>query len=145
MDTDGITDSIDNCPDIGNPDQTDSDNDGLGNPCDNCPLHANADQADSDHSGVGDVCEPVSYEEKNHTVVPDIILKPNPASDFVIVQANYPVQVTLHNVLGINVKSKFIHQGDNVVIVEDLPPGLYIVRFGAERTIAMKKIIVQHP
>lgn len=61
---------IDNCPDIENPDQIDTDRDGLGNVCDddddndgildindNCPLIYNPDQTDSDGDGIGDVCE----------------------------------------------------------------------------------------
>ena len=68
---------IDNCPDIMNPDQADSDNDNIGDACDicpmdplddidadsicgdsdNCPLIPNFDQLDSDADGWGDVCE----------------------------------------------------------------------------------------
>lgn len=76
-DGDGICFSIDNCPDVPNPDQTDSDGDGIGDACDdtpcppgtdldgdgicdevdNCPLVYNPDQADIDGDGVGDVCD----------------------------------------------------------------------------------------
>jgi hypothetical protein len=36
-DNDGVSDDLDNCPYIPNPDQFDSDGDGLGNPCDDPP------------------------------------------------------------------------------------------------------------
>jgi hypothetical protein len=44
-DADGVRGSTDNCPEIGNPDQTDSDADGLGNECDDtaCPEYAVVD------------------------------------------------------------------------------------------------------
>ncbi len=77
-DRDGVDNSDDNCPDVENADQADSDGDGLGDACDqvvvgptdgdgdgaadgddNCPNVANADQADSDGDGIGDACEPV--------------------------------------------------------------------------------------
>ena len=69
-DSDGIADDDDNCPDIPNPDQIDSDSDGDGDACDddddndtvldaadNCPLVANLDQADRDGDGDGDLCD----------------------------------------------------------------------------------------
>lgn len=70
-DGDGVPDDMDNCPNIRNPDQTDSDGDGLGDACDddrdgdgvdndqdNCPDTPNADQGDVDQDGIGDACDP---------------------------------------------------------------------------------------
>jgi hypothetical protein len=69
-DGDGILDDTDNCPDVFNPDQIDTDGDGAGNACDtdddndgvldgsdNCPLQPNPDQTDTDGDGVGNVCD----------------------------------------------------------------------------------------
>ena len=68
-DSDGITNSSDNCPQMSNADQLDTDVDGLGNVCDddldgdgitnsrdNCPLVSNPNQSDSLDNGVGDAC-----------------------------------------------------------------------------------------
>ena len=69
-DGDGITDDIDNCPNVANLDQADLDSDGIGDACDddidgdgvlnvddNCPNAANPDQKDWDSDGIGDVCD----------------------------------------------------------------------------------------
>ncbi len=71
-DGDGVTDTEDNCPDVANPDQADTENDGLGDACDgdidsdgdgvpddddNCPLVANPSQLDTDEDGLGDACD----------------------------------------------------------------------------------------
>ncbi len=47
----------DNCPDIDNPDQIDSDNDGSGDACDNCVYVKNTLQKDRDEDGLGDTCD----------------------------------------------------------------------------------------
>jgi len=68
-DQDGIVDSIDNCPDVANPDQKDSDQDGIGDVCsdvdedgvpdslDNCIKNPNPDQNDIDEDQIGDACD----------------------------------------------------------------------------------------
>jgi|GEM_PF-5237505 len=56
-DGDTIPDDVDNCPDVANPGQEDSDEGGPGDVCDNCPTSANPDQTDSDGDGLGDACD----------------------------------------------------------------------------------------
>ncbi len=74
LDADGdyIPDALDNCTNVQNPDQADSDGDGIGDACpiyqdfdgdgvpdkeDNCPNIATSDFADRDGDGVGDPCD----------------------------------------------------------------------------------------
>ena len=70
-DGDDVAKKTDNCPDVANPDQADSDGNGVGDACDvpdddgdgtpnesdNCPSLSNPDQADSDSDGVGNACD----------------------------------------------------------------------------------------
>lgn len=76
-DGDGVADNTDNCPDISNPDQKDSDKDGFGDACDadyqdddkdgvinevdNCKAKYNPDQKDSDGDGIGDSCDKTPF------------------------------------------------------------------------------------
>ena len=56
-DSDMVCDDDDNCPDLSNGDQIDTDMDGYGDVCDNCPNIANPDQSDFDQDGIGDACD----------------------------------------------------------------------------------------
>jgi hypothetical protein len=64
-DGDGIVDSKDNCPKVGNPDQEDSDGDGHGDVCDTCPFQADPKQEDSDGDGLGDACDSCPHDPEN--------------------------------------------------------------------------------
>ena len=71
IDGDGIPNSVDNCPQVANADQTDADGNGIGDVCqdtdndtildvnDNCPENSNIDQIDTDGNGIGDACQDV--------------------------------------------------------------------------------------
>jgi hypothetical protein len=48
---------FDNCPEVPNPSQLDSDTDDLGDACDNCPFAFNPLQEDRDGDGIGDSCD----------------------------------------------------------------------------------------
>lgn len=71
-DGDGIPDCQDNCPEVSNPEQLDSDKiyneygqvigyqpDGVGDECDNCKDIPNEDQIDLNEDGIGDACHEV--------------------------------------------------------------------------------------
>jgi len=57
IDSDGIGDCHDNCPDDYNPNQLDNDEDGIGDICDNCPNDYNPDQTNSDGDSFGAACD----------------------------------------------------------------------------------------
>lgn len=52
LDSDGVPNFFDNCPNVANADQLDTDNDGLGDACDLCD-----DSLDRDGDGIGDACD----------------------------------------------------------------------------------------
>jgi hypothetical protein len=61
-DGDGFCENYnDNCPDVNNPSQEDTDGDGTGDACDNCPSSASANNADADGDGIGNICDNCDY------------------------------------------------------------------------------------
>ena len=57
IDGDEIPNAEDNCPNMANPDQLDSDGDTIGDACDNCPNTPNKNQVDYNGNGIGDACD----------------------------------------------------------------------------------------
>jgi len=70
QDNDGVQNHLDNCPEISNVDQLNSDSDAAGDACDadddndsfldatdNCPVISNTDQANNDNDANGDACD----------------------------------------------------------------------------------------
>lgn len=64
-DSDGIPDSLDNCPLVANISQDDGDLDGVGDVCDNCPTVYNDNQNDADYDGIGNVCDACPNDAHN--------------------------------------------------------------------------------
>ncbi len=81
-DGDGLPFGVDNCPNLFNPSQKDTDGDGKGNACDgdkdedgipdqggngylpdNCPNDPNPDQKDANFNGIGAVCDPTEDDD----------------------------------------------------------------------------------
>ena len=79
-DSDGVADGIDNCLNVPNPAQVDTDGNGVGDACnnsedadgdeyadnlDNCPDDPNPGQEDRDFDGIGDACDPFPDDPAN--------------------------------------------------------------------------------
>ena len=65
LDGDGACDlgpAPDNCLEVSNPNQSDSDDDGVGNACDICPNDSDPNQEDFDGDDVGDACDNCPYQ-----------------------------------------------------------------------------------
>jgi hypothetical protein len=65
---------------------------------------------------------------------------PNPADDKIYIDYGQPIRVAVYNMAGVLVKSKMIHSKHEYIGINDLQPGVYLIRSQNDNTFA-KKII----
>jgi len=162
-DYDSVPDPWDNCPDIPNFSQTNSDKDSLGDACDNCPFSYNPDQADSNDNGIGDVCDTivsdVGYGDNYLNIPRNLLLRqnyPNPFNKSTVIEFSLPraspVKVAIFNTLGQVIKTVYIDHalaGKNTVFWDGLdgrgntsPSGIYYYQFETNGICETKRMIL---
>ena len=94
QDEDGVSDALDNCPEVPNPNQDDCDGDDIGDACDEssdgdsidssvdvCPCDDDEEQTDTDSDGLGDACDPDDDNDGVPDDVDDFPLDDSESSD----------------------------------------------------------------
>ncbi len=126
-DEDGIVDSQDDCPDVPNPSQVDTDNDGRGDACDdgdsdgvldvqdNCIGQYNPGQEDGDADGIGDACAGLG---RNGRAIQRILNVP----------LQYPYRVVFIGDVRTPGEENFAHLLDQVLALDPRP--LFVVVVG---------------
>ncbi len=75
--------------------------------------------------------------------MPNIVVRPNPASDFVSVYADGLNKVSVMNMTGQTLMQQFITGNEAHMSIEHLPPGMYLVQVEAGNQRITRKLIVQ--
>lgn len=138
----------DNCPEMANADQSDSDSDDVGDICDNCPDTPNADQSDADNDGIGDACDAVTsvklYEDNDI----NIRIFPNPATDYLTVEFGTTRSdkgiINLMDISGRIVYQKDVQRNKSYTHTIDLSTfekGIYIIKIYNEEYSINGKVI----
>jgi len=145
-DLDGIYNDDDNCPDVPNPDQTDSDNDGIGNACDETPFGG----SDGTGTGGGDGDGGGTIEDDNgetdigfkgrsrDTDNTTLEINPNPFTDQLTLSESIS-EIVIHNMEG-----KLIYQGNNPgssINTQSWQKGVYIIKISDGQEWQAKKLI----
>lgn len=119
-DSDGIPNSIDNCPLVANASQADFDGDSVGDACDNCVNISNPGQEDTDLDGIGDACDLLcgDVDQSNAVNISDAVYLINfifsggpPPNPFAAGDVNCDSQVTISDAVYI---INFIFSGGSV-------------------------------
>ena len=70
----------------------------------------------------------------------EVNIYPNPATGKVYVDFNRPIQVAVYNIAGSLLKSKLIQSKYDYISIDDLQPGVYLIRSQNDNTFAKKLI-----
>jgi hypothetical protein len=115
IDSDGVCNEQDNCPQIANPDQADMDQDEVGDACDNCPAISNPDQADSDGDEIGDACEAAET----------VVLR----GRVINMATGKPLSKVAVTVIKVDYQAKTQTRLNGTYLLNDIPFGNYTIKF----------------
>lgn len=119
----------------------DTDEDGIEDYQDNCPNVANVDQLDSDSNGIGDACDNVQNNIQNN-IQNKVHIYPNPATDVLYIQASIGSKIRIVNVFGSPIKELFMTEKRLSFNVRDLPNGIYIIQLINGNNYSQHKTII---
>jgi hypothetical protein len=74
---------------------------------------------------------------------PAVKIMPNPATDFIQIEAQDGSTVSLFNCLGMMVRSEIVSDGQVLFKISDLSKGIYLVKVSSRRNVITEKVIIQ--
>jgi hypothetical protein len=85
--------------------------------------------------------EPLTVSAPLIQIADEVRVFPNPATDKVFVNVKRPTQVAIYNLAGSMVKSKLIESQNDYIHVNDLQPGMYLIKSQFTNDFTQKLII----
>jgi hypothetical protein len=87
------------------------------------------------------ILETVATSAKPIAGQEDVMVYPNPATDRVFISVNRPTQVAIYNLAGSLVKSRLIESKYDYIEVNDLKPGMYLIKSQFNNDFSRKLIV----
>ena len=77
-----------------------------------------------------------------------IAVYPNPAQNYMIVRLaskeNHGYSIEMYNYLNQKIKSQYLHRGENIISLKNIPSGLYMYRVLSEsKVLKADKMVIQ--